>query len=108
MTKRQPYLRVLDDLQGQISSGELRPGDQLPSTRVLADRHEVAVMTVRRAYSELQKGGRAEPTHGVGWFVTEPPAPRPDLEERVAKLETEMRVLRELLTERAEHEPSVP
>ncbi|WP_193518708.1 GntR family transcriptional regulator [Nocardiopsis kunsanensis] len=103
MPKRQPYLRVLDDLRGQISSGELKAGDQLPSTRVLAERHDVAVMTARRAYGELQKLNLAEPTHGVGWFVVEPPKPRPDLEERVTELETEVRVLREQL---AEHESS--
>lgn len=101
---RQPYLRVLDDLQGKISSGELSPGDLLPSTRALSERHGVAVMTVRRAYTELQKLGQAEPTHGVGWFVTEPPAPKPDLEERVRTLEVEVRELRERLVE---HDSSV-
>lgn len=94
---RQPYLRVLDDLQRQINSKELVPGDQLPSTRVLSERHGVAVMTVRRAYTELQKLGWAAPTHGVGWFVTQPPAPKPDLEERVRTLEAEVQELRERL-----------
>lgn len=93
----QPYVRVLDDLRQKIDSGELAPGDQLPSTRTLSERHEVALMTVRRALSELQQLGLAEPVHGVGWFVTAPPVPRPDLEERVRALEAAVTELRERL-----------
>lgn len=96
-TAGQPYVRVLEDLQQKIESGELAPGDQFPSTRELSEQHEVAVMTVRRALSELQKLGRAEPVHGVGWFVTTPPPPQPGLEERVRALEAAVKELRERL-----------
>ncbi|MFE6309315.1 GntR family transcriptional regulator [Nocardiopsis sp. NPDC057823] len=90
----QPYRRVLDDLLNRISAGEFVVGDRLPSTRELAEQHNVAPMTVRNALAELQKQGRAAPTHGVGWFLTEPPEKEPSLHERVTALEAEVAELR--------------
>ncbi|MFD0773904.1 GntR family transcriptional regulator [Streptomonospora algeriensis] len=90
----QPYKRVLDALHAQITSGELQPGDQLPPTRDLAEQHGVASMTARRALQALREEGRAEPRHGVGWFIIEPPPPTPSVEERLAALETEVEDLR--------------
>ncbi|MFE1396257.1 GntR family transcriptional regulator [Nocardiopsis alba] len=99
----QPYRRVLDELRKRIDSGEFGVGDRLPSTRELADRHGVAPMTVRNALMELQKQGLAAPTHGVGWFVTDPPEQQPGLQERVAALEVEVASLRA----RLDHDPTI-
>lgn len=100
----QPYKRVLDDLLKQITSGQKKVGDRLPPTRELASQHDVAQMTVRNALRELQARGLASPTHGVGWFVTQPPAPEPDLQERVAALEAQVSELRA----RIDHGSTVP
>jgi len=100
----QPYRRVLDDLLKQINSGRKRVGDRLPSTRELAEKHGVAQMTVRNALRELQDRKMAAPTHGVGWFVTQPPKPEPDLQERVSVLESQVSELRARLN----HESTVP
>lgn len=93
-THHQPWRRVYDPLKRAIEQGELAPDDQIDSTRALAERHKVAPMTVRRALRELQEHGLAKPVHGVGWFVTTPPPPEPDLQERVSALETEVQSLR--------------
>lgn len=109
MTTRQhsqPYKRVLDALLDDIEAGRLRPGDQLPSVRELADAHDVAPMTARNALQRLRDQGRASPTHGVGWFVTSPPAPEPTLEERVAALEATVADLKERLE--SDHDSNVP
>ena len=93
----QRWRQVWRALASDIESGKLRPGDQLPSTRDLADSHGVALMTVRRALAELRTQGIASPLQGVGWFVTEPPPPVPDVSDRVTALEAEVRDLRERL-----------
>lgn len=99
----QPYRRVLNDLLEQITSGQKEVGERLPSTRELAEKHGVAQMTVRNALRELQDRKLAAPTHGVGWFVTQPPKPEPDLQERVAVLESQISELRA----RLDHESTV-
>ena len=99
-----PYQRVLDDLLKKITNGALTSGDRLPSTRDLAEDYSVAQMTVRNALRELQERGLAEPVHGVGWFIKEPPKPEPDLAERVSVLEAQVGELRA----RLEHDSTVP
>jgi len=105
MSTEQPWRRVYTALRQDIDQERLRPGDQITSTRALAEEHGVAPMTVRRALAELQNLGVAAPTHGVGWFVTTPPEPEPDLADRVDRLEREVRELRERLD--LEHDSTV-
>jgi GntR family transcriptional regulator len=54
-----------------VASGELRPGEPLPSVRELARRLRVNPATVARAYKDLVNGGFAETRHGAGSFVRE-------------------------------------
>jgi len=65
-------------LKGQIeygiTSGELQPGEQLPSVRELAARMEVAQLTVSHAYSALKRDGLIHMRPGMGTYV----APRGD------------------------------
>lgn len=68
-----PYYRqIIDDIKGQIASGELAPGDAIMSTRQLAARYEVAPSTVRSAISILLETGVLTSRQGVGVFVAEP------------------------------------
>lgn len=64
---RPPYLQVADRLRASISSGELAAGAKLPSGRVLARTHKVAVATAQKAVDELQREGlvRSHGTRGV-------------------------------------------
>jgi GntR family transcriptional regulator len=68
------YVRVAQDIEEQVATGELRPGDKLPAETALADHYGVAVNTVRRAMVELRKRGLIESVWGKGTFITEGPA----------------------------------
>lgn len=50
-------------------SGELQTGDPIPSMRSMAKSLHVSVITVQRAYEELQRDGFIETTVGRGSFV---------------------------------------
>ncbi|MCD2185825.1 FadR/GntR family transcriptional regulator [Actinomycetospora soli] len=48
------YRRVVDDVEARIASGDLRPGDRLPSERELVDRYGIARSSVREALRVLE------------------------------------------------------
>jgi GntR family transcriptional regulator len=54
-----------------ISEGHLKPGDALPSVRQLAEQMLVSVITVKRAYEELERDGIVYSRQGLGTFVAE-------------------------------------
>jgi DNA-binding GntR family transcriptional regulator len=54
------YVQLAAILRAQIESGELRPGDQLPSETVLTQRHGLARNTVRAAIKVLRDEGLVE------------------------------------------------
>ncbi len=64
------YRRIKNILQQQIDSGELQPGDMLPSLRQLCRQYEVSSITVRRALQDLVAEGRLQSQQGIGTFVT--------------------------------------
>lgn len=51
-------------------NGELKTGDSIPSMRALAKSLHVSVITVQRAYGDLQRAGFIEMTVGRGSYVT--------------------------------------
>jgi GntR family transcriptional regulator len=51
------YLQIAADIKGQIRTGDLSPGDELPSVRELADSLDVNLHTVHRAYQKLREQG---------------------------------------------------
>jgi len=67
-----------------IASGELHPGESLPSVRELARRLRVNPATVARAYKELALEGFAETRQGSGTFIREVSGDR-QAEERHAR-----------------------
>lgn len=56
-------------LREQITSGALRPNEQLPTQEALCRRYEVSRITVRRALLDLQNEGFVRNVQGVGSFV---------------------------------------
>ena len=52
-----------------IASGQLKPGDRLPSVRQAADRLKIHMHTVRSAYQKLEADGLAATRQGVGTIV---------------------------------------
>ena len=72
--RRKLYQEVLDRLQQRIRSGELAPGDHLPSERELMDAYGVGRPAVREALQELARSGIVEITHGERARVVVPTA----------------------------------
>ena len=59
------YRQIVDQLRFQASSGVLRPGDEVPSTRSLSARLGVNPMTVSKAYALLENEGVLERRPGL-------------------------------------------
>ncbi|MGW6279875.1 GntR family transcriptional regulator [Kribbella sp. NPDC055071] len=71
MTRAEPpYRRIVEELRGRILSGELRPGERIPSVRQLAQRWGVAIATATRAMATLRDEGLVEATVGSGTVVS--------------------------------------
>jgi DNA-binding GntR family transcriptional regulator len=65
------YLQIAQDLQGKIESGELAPGDKLPSELEFRERYNNASRnTIRDAIKRLTSQGLVETRPGQGTFVT--------------------------------------
>jgi DNA-binding transcriptional regulator YhcF (GntR family) len=65
-----PYEQIRTQLAAHVASGELQPGDRLPTVRRLAEDLGVATNTVARAYRELESAGVIETRGRAGSFVT--------------------------------------
>ena len=63
------YLQIENAIRSAICQGQLRPQDQLPSIRQLAKQLQVAIITVKRAYDDLEQAGLIETRQGKGCFV---------------------------------------
>ena len=63
------YEQIISQIKNMIMSEELLAGDSLPSMRSLAKSIHVSVITVQRAYEELQRDGFIETEIGRGTYV---------------------------------------
>jgi GntR family transcriptional regulator len=63
------YLQLMEQVKHGIETGALRPGDQLPGIRPLAEELVVNPNTVAKAYRELEHEGVVELRQGAGAFV---------------------------------------
>lgn len=63
------YEQINSQIRQAIMSGELRPGELLPSMRALAKSLHISVITAQHAYEELQRDGFIETVSGKGTFV---------------------------------------
>jgi DNA-binding GntR family transcriptional regulator len=70
-TGEPPYLRIAADLRLRIDSGQLRPGDALPSINRLAQEWDVAKTTVTKAIGVLKDEGLVRGVQGWGTIVAE-------------------------------------
>lgn len=66
------YEQIYTQIRNQILSGELAPGQGLPSIRALAKDLRISVITTKRAYDELEADGFLYTVAGKGCFVAEP------------------------------------
>lgn len=65
------YLQLMEQVKHAIETGALRPGEQLPGIRPLAEELVINPNTVAKAYRELEHEGIIELRQGAGAFVAE-------------------------------------
>lgn len=63
------YEQITSQMKVMIMSGELKPGEAIPSMRAMARSIHVSVITVQKAYEDLQRDGFIETIVGRGSFV---------------------------------------
>jgi len=65
------YEQIREQFKEMVLTGKLKSGEQLPSIRILSKDLKVGVVTVKRAYEELEKEGIVVILQGRGCFVSE-------------------------------------
>ncbi len=65
------YRQIVEQVTAKVVAGDWPPGAALPSIRELAAANAVSVITVKRAYLELEHAGVIVTRHGKGSFVAE-------------------------------------
>jgi GntR family transcriptional regulator len=66
---RPMYLQIKEQIRHRVAVGDWQAGQEIPSIRALAAAVRVSVITVKRAYIELEREGVIETHHGKGSFV---------------------------------------
>ncbi|GAA3856764.1 GntR family transcriptional regulator [Streptomyces sedi] len=74
---RPPYQLAADKLREEITSGRLKPGDRLPSSRDLRESLGIANATVHSALRVLRDEGLIYSVQGRGSYVSDPESRRP-------------------------------
>lgn len=119
---RPPYLQAAELLREEITSGRLKPGDKLPSSRTLQERYGIASSTVQNALRLLKSEGHIYSVQGRGSFVRNSSSPMPDdgqeeaaavdltpgpsaesLAEEIAELKTAVKRIEETLSRLVAH-----
>jgi len=76
---RPMYLQIMEQVKQRVAVGDWTPGEEIPSIRQLAVSLSVSVITVKRAYLELEREGVILTQQGKGSIV----APNPGLGSRL-------------------------
>ena len=69
------YFQIVEQVQRQVLSGRLQPGDQLPTVRQMATDLRVNFNTVARAYRILDEARVISTQQGRGTYILEQPSP---------------------------------
>ena len=69
------YLQIMDQVKQKIAVGEWAAGEEIPSIRQLAVALRVSVITVKRAYLELEREGVVHKRHGSGTYISDAGSP---------------------------------
>jgi GntR family transcriptional regulator len=81
------YRQIVNQVKYLIAARRLRPGEELPPIRALAEQLVINPNTVVHAYAELEKEGVVAGRHGSGTYVAETTARKPS-SDAVIGLET--------------------
>ena len=80
------YEQISNAIRDEILKENLKAGEKLPSVRNLARELSISILTVKKAYDELENEGFIESRQGLGTFVGKED-PNLKLEEKQKKLE---------------------
>ncbi len=64
------YEQIINQIKENVLKGELAQGTLLPSIRMMAKELKVSIITVKRAYEELEIEGFVQTVHGKGTYVS--------------------------------------
>ena len=67
------YRQIMDMIKDAIMSGQIKPGEQLPSIREVAESMTINSLTVLKAYNKLEAIGIISTKRGMGTFVADQP-----------------------------------
>ncbi len=81
------YTQIANQIQSQLVNGILKPGDQLPTVRALAQELRINFNTVARAYRILDEARIISTQQGRGTYITEIPPPEVTEKLRVESLQ---------------------
>jgi GntR family transcriptional regulator len=65
------YLQIMEQIRHRVAVGDWLPGQEIPSIRALAIDLRISVITVKRAYLELERAGVIVSRQGRGSFVAD-------------------------------------
>lgn len=77
------YVQIIEQIQGLLAAGELKPGDQLPTVRQLASELRVNFNTIARAYRMLDEAGLISTQRGRGTYILD--VAEPEIENHLRK-----------------------
>ncbi len=83
------YEQIMDQIKAQITAGDLRENDVLPSVRTLAKDLKISALTVKKAYDNLEQEGYTVTVHGKGTYVAAANTER-ILEDRRREVESDL------------------
>ncbi|HJD34080.1 MAG TPA: GntR family transcriptional regulator [Candidatus Mediterraneibacter tabaqchaliae] len=83
------YEQIMDQIKAQITAGDLRENDILPSVRTLAKDLKISALTVKKAYDNLELEGYTVTVHGKGTYVAAADTERM-LEEQRREVESDL------------------
>lgn len=83
------YEQIMDQIKAQITAGNLKENDILPSVRTLAKDLKISALTVKKAYDNLEQEGYTVTVHGKGTYVAAASTERM-LEEQRREVESDL------------------
>ncbi|MET8280056.1 winged helix-turn-helix domain-containing protein [Micromonospora sp. NPDC005174] len=72
MPQTPDYIRISEEIIGDLRSGKVKPGDKLPSIADMSDRFDVSSSTIQMVYVRLEALRVIRRHQGKGIFVTDP------------------------------------
>jgi GntR family transcriptional regulator len=79
------YLQVIEQVKRRVAIGDLPAGAELPSIRELAAELKVSVITIKRAYLELERDGVIVTRQGKGSLIAESPGLQSSMQDSELK-----------------------